>query len=190
MKRIIVFGSGNGSNFEAIAKSIIRENLPIKILFVFSENPSAFILKRAEKLGIPTKVIDFKKFKKREDFDKEVLEMLQKNEPWDLLVLAGYMKILPPEIVRKYKGKIINIHPALLPSFRGLNAIEKAWKHKVKITGVSIHFVDEGVDTGPIITQIPVRIKENDTLESLEERIHKVEHLIYIEVIKKLLKIL
>ena len=116
--------------------------------------------------------------------------MLQKNEPWDLLVLAGYMKILPPEIVRKYKGKIINIHPALLPSFRGLNAIEKAWKHKVKITGVSIHFVDEGVDTGPIITQIPVRIKENDTLESLEERIHKVEHLIYIEVIKKLLKIL
>jgi len=109
------------------------------------------------------------------------------EEPFDLLVLAGYMRILPPEIVRRFWGKIVNIHPSLLPAFPGLHAIEKAFKHGVKVTGVSVHLVDEGVDTGPILAQEPVRIRPEDTLESLEERIHRVEHRLYLRVITSIL---
>jgi phosphoribosylaminoimidazolecarboxamide formyltransferase/IMP cyclohydrolase len=187
MKRIIIFGSGSGSNFEAIAKAIKEESLPIEILYVFSENPDAYILERAKRLGIPSKVIDYKKTGSRKEFNRKVFDMLKESEPFDLLVLAGYMKILPTDIVKRYYGKIINIHPALLPSFPGLHAIERAFRKGVKVTGVTVHFVDEGVDTGPIIAQVPVEIEEDDTLETLEEKIHRVEHQLYIEVIKELL---
>jgi len=186
-KRIIIFGSGSGSNFEAIVKHIRREGAPIDVLFVFSENPDAYILERAKRLGIERKVVDYKKVGDRKKFNSIVMKILQEAEPFDLLVLAGYMKILPPEIVRRYEGKIINIHPALLPSFRGLHAIERAFNEGVKVTGVSVHYVDEGVDTGPIIAQVPVRVEEGDTIGSLEEKIHRVEHFLYYRVIKRIL---
>lgn len=187
MKRVIVFGSGFGSNFEAIIRGINEEGLPINILYVFSDNPEAYILERAKKHGIEAKVIDYNSIGNRREFNDRVLDMLIESEPFDLLVLAGYMRILPPSIVRRYYGKIINIHPSLLPAFRGLHAVERAFEAGVKVTGVTVHFVDEGVDTGPIIEQIPVRIEEGETLDSLFEKIHRVEHSLYLKVIKKLL---
>jgi phosphoribosylaminoimidazolecarboxamide formyltransferase/IMP cyclohydrolase len=187
MKRIIVFGSGSGSNFEAIVQAIRRERLPIEVLFVFSENPNAFILERAQRLGIPSRVMDYKTIKERERYNAQVLQMLKEAEPWDLLVLAGYMKIIPKEIVQKYRNKIINIHPSLLPAFPGAHGIEEAFKAGMKVTGVTVHFVDEEVDTGPIIAQEPVPICETDTLETLEAKVHHLEHRLYISVIKRLL---
>lgn len=185
-KKIVVFGSGSGSNFEAIVKGIREKNLPIEVAHVFSDNPKAYILERAQRLGIAKKVIDYKAIGDRKLYNQKVLEMLE-EEPFDLLVLAGYMRILPPEIVRRFWGKIVNIHPALLPSFPGLHAIERAFKHGVKVTGVTVHLVDEGVDTGPILAQEPVQILPDDTLESLEEKIHGVEHRLYLQVITSLL---
>ncbi len=185
-KRIIILASGNGSNFEAIVNHIRQENLPITVEMLITDNPKAFAIKRAERLGIPYKIIDSRKFGSRSEYNKALDEFLSSIE-FDLMVLAGYMKILPAFIVRKYWRKIVNIHPSLLPAFPGLHAIEKAFEYGVKVTGVTVHFVDEGVDTGPIIAQECVKIEEDDTLETLEEKIHKVEHKIYIEAIKKVL---
>ncbi len=186
MKRIVVMGSGNGSNFQAIAEYIRDKNLPIEIVAMVTDNPKAFIIERAKNLGIPARVLDYKAIGDRDLYNKMLLELLQELSP-DLVVLAGYMRIVPPEIVNAFRGKMINIHPALLPSFPGLHGIEQAWSYGVKVTGVTVHFVDEGVDTGPIIDQVPVRIEEGDTLESLEARIHEAEHELYPKVIARIL---
>ncbi len=185
-KNIVILASGNGSNFEAIVNHIRKESLPINVKFLITDNPGAFAIQRAERLGIPYKVIDYKKFENRSEYNKALDRFLSSIE-FDLMVLAGYMKILPAFIVRKYWRRIVNIHPSLLPSFPGLHAIEKAFNYGVKVTGVTVHFVDEGVDTGPIIAQECVKVEEDDTLETLEEKIHKVEHKIYFEAIKKVL---
>ncbi len=184
--KLIVLASGNGSNFEAIVRHIRDENLPLKITHLLTDNPKAYALKRAERLGIPSKVLDYKSFDNRDEYNRALLKFL-KSLDFDLIVLAGYMRILPPFIVREFWRKIINIHPSLLPAFPGLHAIEKAYKYGVKVTGVTVHYVDEGVDTGPIIMQECVKIEDDDTLETLEEKIHKVEHEIYIKAIKKVL---
>ncbi len=186
-KKIIVFGSGSGMNFEAIAKHIQSEKLPIEILFVFSDKPNARILGKAKRFGINSNVIDYATTKDRAQFNRQVLNLLQSAEPWDLLVLAGYMRILPADIVQRYPKKIINIHPSLLPAFPGVHAIEKTMNARVKITGVTVHYVDEGVDTGPIIAQMPVALAEKETLQSLEEKIHRAEHQLYIQAIEKVL---
>ena len=185
-KRIVVLASGRGTNFEAIVRYIRENELPIEVVSLITDNPKAGALERAKRLGVPAKVIDYKKIGDRRLYNELLKEAIDEAAP-DLVVLAGYMKILPPEIVRPYFGKIVNIHPALLPAFPGLNAIERAYKHGVKVTGVTVHFVDEGVDTGPIIAQECVRIEPDDTLESLEEKIHKVEHELYPRVIRELL---
>lgn len=187
MKKIIVFGSGEGTNFQAIADAIRREGAPIEVLFVFSDDPHAPILSRAERFGIPTRAIDYGSCRDEKEYNARVLELLVEAEPWDLLVLAGYMRILPPEIVRRYAGKIVNIHPSLLPAFRGLRAVERALEAGVKVTGVTVHLVDEGVDTGPILAQEAVPVLPGDTPETLRERIHAVEHRLYFQVIKRLL---
>jgi len=184
--KLIVFASGNGSNFEAIANHIKEEDLPFVIQYLLTDNPRAFAIERAKKLNIPVKILDYKSFESRDAYNRAVFKFL-KSQDVDLIVLAGYMRILPAFIVREYWRKIVNIHPSLLPAFPGLHAIEKAFNYGVKVTGVTVHFVDEGVDTGPIIMQECVKIEENDTLESLEEKIHKVEHRIYIQAIKKIL---
>ena len=186
MKRIVVMGSGNGSNFQAIAEYIRDKNLPIEIAAMVTDNPKAFIIERAKNLGVPARVLDYKAIGDRDLYNKMLLELLQELSP-DLVVLAGYMRILPPEIVRAFSRRIINIHPALLPSFPGLHGIEQAWSYGVKVTGVTVHFVDEGVDTGPIIDQVPVRIEEGDTLETLEAKIHEAEHELYPKVIARIL---
>jgi phosphoribosylglycinamide formyltransferase-1 len=177
--RVAVFASGNGTNLQAI----IDANVPsAEIVLVFSNNPDAYALERAAKHGIPTEVLDHKNFSSREDYDREILRVI---EPYEvgLIALAGYMRILSPLFVRAYKNRIINIHPALLPSFPGIHAARQALEAGVKYTGVTIHFVDKGVDTGPIILQSVVHVHDDDTEDSLLERIHVEEHKIYPEAI-------
>jgi len=186
MKKIVVMGSGNGSNFQAIAEYIRNNGLPIEIVAMITDNPKAFIIERAKNLGIPARVLDYKAIGDKDLYNKMLLDLLNELGP-DLVVLAGYMRILPPEIVKAFERRIVNIHPSLLPSFPGLHGIEQAWSYGVKVTGVTVHFVDEGVDTGPIIDQVPVRIEEGDTLETLEKKIHEAEHELYPRVIARIL---
>ncbi len=173
--RVAVFASGSGTNLQAIIDAQIQT---IEISVVFSNKSDAYALERAKTHNIPIEVIDHKGYESREDYDSEVIKVL---EPYklDLLVLAGFMRILSPVFVRAYKGKIVNIHPALLPSFPGINSARQALEYGVKYTGVTVHFVDEGVDTGPIILQSVVEIEDSDTEETLLQKIHKVEHQIY-----------
>ena len=177
--RLAVFVSGSGTNLQAIIDARIPS---VEIVLVFSNNPGAFALERASKSGIPCDVLDHKSYASREEYDGEVLKLI---EPYniDLIALAGFMRILTPRFVKAYKNRIMNIHPALLPSFPGVNAARQALEAGVKHTGVTVHFVDEGVDTGPIILQTVVPVHDDDTEESLLQRIHDVEHRIYPEAI-------
>lgn len=173
--------SGNGSNFENIVKKLSNK-VEIKLL---TENKNAYVIKRAEFLQVKTDIIDFKSFS-RDEFNYNLYNYL-KNETPDLVVLAGFMKILPPQVVGAFK--IVNIHPSLLPSFPGINSIKKAYEYGVKYTGVTVHWVDEGIDTGKIINQFCLKINENDSLENLEKKIHNLEHENYPFVLKELLDI-
>jgi len=171
MKKVAVFGSGNGSNFQAIAEYFKDRDVEFTCI---SDRQDAFILERARKLGINRLHVPF----------KETYNYLNTNK-FDLVVLAGYMRIFPANVVKL--AKIINIHPSLLPSFKGKGVIETAYNSGVKVTGVSVHYVNEDVDSGEIIAQVPVMIKDNMTLETLETSIHAVEHKLYPLAIEKLL---
>ncbi len=172
---------------ESILKSIKRKKIPINPAVVISNNHNAKGLKIAKKLGINTVVIESKNFKgSRWQYDKKVIESLRKHgvTPRNGIVcLAGFMRIISPGFIKKYKNRIINIHPALLPAFPGLGAQKQALDHGVKYSGCTVHFVDVGMDTGPIIIQAVVKIKENDSIESLSKRILKKEHKIYPEAV-------
>lgn len=178
--RLAVFVSGNGTNLQAIIDAKICN---VEIVVVLSNNPSAYAVERAKKHGIPVEIVDHRNFPSRQEFEREILIRL---EPYniDLIVLAGFMRILSPFFIRSYKNRIINLHPALLPSFPGTHAARQALDYGVKFTGCTVHFVDEGVDTGPIILQAVVPIYDTDTEDSLLERIHKEEHKIYPEAIR------
>ena len=178
MINIGVLASGRGTNLQAIIEDIKEGKIEGRISIVISDNRNAFALKRAEQNNIETHYIDFNKFKSREDYDKKIIECLKKKDV-DLVVLAGYMRILSSYFIKMYKNKIMNIHPALLPSFPGLHVQRKAIDHGVKISGCTVHFVDEGLDSGPIIIQRAVEVKEDDTEEALTKRILKEEHQIY-----------
>jgi phosphoribosylglycinamide formyltransferase-1 len=178
--RLAVFVSGSGTNLQAIIDAKITS---VEIVVVVSNNPEAYAIERAKKHSIPVDVIDHKQHSSREEFEKEVIRRL---EPYrvDLIALAGFMRILSPFFVRAYKNRIMNLHPALLPLFPGIHAAKQALDFGVKFTGCTVHFVDEGVDTGPIILQAVVPIYDDDTEETLLERIHKEEHRIYPEAIR------
>ena len=178
MINIGVLASGRGTNLQAIIEAVEEGIIEGEISIVVSDNPDAYALKRAKQHNIETQYVDFKSFKNREDYDKKVVECL-KEKKIDLVVLAGYMKILTHYFIKVYKNKIMNIHPALLPSFSGLHAQKQAVEYGVKVSGCTVHFVDEGVDLGPIILQKAVEVKDDDTEESLAERILKEEHQIY-----------
>ena len=179
--------SGRGSNMESILKSIKKKRIPIKPAVVISNKPNAKGLKIAQKLGVNVEVIESKGFKgSRWQYDKKVIEVLTKygvTQRNGLVCLAGFMRIISPEFVKKYKNRIINIHPALLPAFPGLDSQKQALDYGVKYSGCTVHFVDSGMDTGPIIIQSIVKIKENDTEETLSKRILKEEHKIYPEAV-------
>jgi len=178
MVNIGVLVSGSGTNLQAIIEAIEAGKIEGKICIVISDNPDAYAIKRAKKYNIKTQYINYKEFSNREEYDKKIISVL-KEKDCDLVVLAGYMKILTPCFINVYKNKIMNIHPALLPSFPGLHVQKKAIDHGVKVSGCTVHFVDEGLDSGPIIIQQVVEVKDDDTEESLAERILREEHRIY-----------
>jgi len=180
---IAVLCSGSGTNLQAIIDNVKSGYIPAKIVLVVSDKKEAFALERANKAGIETIALDKKDYKSREDFDKELIKHLKKRDV-GLVVLAGFMRLLSGYFIKEYKNKIINIHPALLPSFKGTHGVKDALECGVKVTGVSVHFVDENLDNGPIITQKCVDIKDDDTEKTLLERVHIEEHKIYPEAIK------
>lgn len=173
---IAVFISGYGSNLQAL----LDYNLPIA--FVASNNPSAYGLERAKKAGVPTYVEQTAVLR---NFEKMAHEKCIEHDV-KLIVLAGFMRILTPRFVNKWENRIVNIHPSLLPAFKGKNAIQEAFDYGVKVTGITIHYVDKGMDTGRIIEQAPINIFENYTLEKLEEVIHRIEHVWYPPIVKKI----
>jgi len=180
---IAVFCSGNGSNFQAIVDSLKDAKFSAKIALMVCDNPQAFALKRARKEKIKTLLIERKSFKTKDEFEAELIRNLEK-ENIELICLAGFMRILSSGFVQRYRNKILNIHPALLPSFKGTQGIKDALDYGAKATGITVHFVDEKMDHGPIVLQRALEIKEDDTEESLSLRIHEVEHELYPQAIK------
>jgi phosphoribosylglycinamide formyltransferase-1 len=181
LKRLGILLSGRGSNFEAIAKNVLARRLDCEIGFVFSNKPNAPGLVRARELGLPCGSLASSGVG-RVEFDLQVAGLLSQYEI-DLVCLAGYMRILSGEFVSKFRGKLLNIHPSLLPAFPGLDAQHQALEHGVKVTGCTVHFVDENLDSGPILLQAPVPVLDSDTADSLSLRILAEEHRIYSEAI-------
>ena len=188
MLNLAILISGRGSNMEAILKSIKRKKIRINPAVVIANKPDAAGLKIAKRLGVKTEVVDSSDYKgKRVEYDKKIISVLNKygvTPKNGLVCLAGFMRIISPQFVRKYKNRMMNIHPALLPSFPGLNAQEQTIKFGAKFSGCTVHFADEGVDTGPIIIQAIIKVKDDDTKESLSKRILLKEHIIYPQAVK------
>lgn len=185
--KIAVFASGNGSNFEAIVKSMNQGEIEGAIVLVFSDRTEAYVLERAKSLQIPVRSFSPKQFTNKVEYEREILKELEAKEV-ELLVLAGYMRLIGPTLLNAYPNRILNIHPALLPEFPGLHGIRDAFEAGVKQTGVTVHYVDNGVDTGPILAQKRVNIEENETLASLELKIHQAEHQLYPEVVQEVIQ--
>jgi phosphoribosylglycinamide formyltransferase-1 len=179
--------SGRGSNLQAIIEAVERGDIAAKVAVVISNNADAYGLERAKKHNIPAIVVDAKAFENKDKYEEEIVSLLEKHKV-DLVCLAGYMKIVGPVLLGKYKGKMLNIHPALLPAFPGLHVQKKALDYGVKVAGCTVHFVDEGCDTGPIIVQKVVPVEEGDTEDSLSARILEEEHKAYPEAIDLLAK--
>ncbi len=177
--------SGRGTNMLAIADSCITGLLDARISFVASDEPSAKGLEEASRLGIDTRILPYRESGKEKS--EEILQGLLEGSGANLIILAGFMRILSPGFVFRWRERIINIHPSLLPSFPGTGSIRKAWEHGVKITGVTVHMVDEIVDNGRILAQEPVRIMPGMTLEELEDNIHRTEHILYSRTLRDLL---
>lgn len=179
-----VFASGTGSNFQAIVDD---KDLPCKIVLLVCDKPNAQVVEKAQKQGIKSFVFSAKDYENKAAYEQEIVNVLERNEiEW--IFLAGYMRLLGETILNTYEGKIINIHPSLLPAFPGKDAIARAFEAGVDETGVTIHYVDAGMDTGPIIAQEAVKVLEGDTVESLQARIQEVEHRLYPKVIKELIQ--
>ena len=183
MLKIGVLASGRGSNFQSIIDERESDRLKADIVLLITDNPSAFAIQRAKKHNIEYSIILPKKYSSRNDFFKEVADELKKKNV-ELVVLAGFMRIVGKPLIDAFPNRIMNIHPALLPSFPGLHGQKQALEYGVKISGCTVHFVDEGVDTGPIIIQAAVPVFQNDTEETLSERILRFEHKIYPEAIR------
>lgn len=181
--RLVVLISGNGSNLQAIIDSISKDKLPAKIVAVISNKADAYGLKRAEKAGIPHQVLPHTDFSERKLYDQALKQLIDQYQP-DLVVLAGFMRILSDEFVEHYSHKMMNIHPSLLPKYRGLNTHQRALDAGDKEHGCSVHFVTPTLDDGPVILQAKVAIKEDDTVESLSARVHEQEHRIYPQAIR------
>ncbi|MDP4086050.1 MAG: phosphoribosylglycinamide formyltransferase [Bacillota bacterium] len=186
MRNIAVFASGNGSNFQAIIDVIQMGELDANISLLVCDRPGVYAIERAKKSGIPSFVFNPKEYSSKEDYEKDITTEL-KSLGVEFVVLAGYMRLIGPTLLNEYEGKIVNIHPSLLPDFPGKDAIGQALRSGVKVSGVTIHFVDAGMDTGPIIVQERVRIEDNETIESLQKKIHAVEHKLYPSILQMLL---
>jgi phosphoribosylglycinamide formyltransferase 1 len=179
---IAVFASGRGTNFAAIIRAVKKGAIKANLALLVCDQPGAGAIARAKRAGIKVALVKREDFATKKDFEAKIIQHLEENKI-DLIVLAGYMRIVGAELLTKYRGRILNIHPALLPSFKGREGIKDAFDYGVKFTGVTVHFVDEEMDAGPIILQAALKIEEDDTLASLEKKIHKIEHKIYPEAI-------
>ncbi|MGN7376079.1 phosphoribosylglycinamide formyltransferase [Bacillus halotolerans] len=186
MKKFAVFASGNGSNFEAIVTRLKEENWDAAVSLLVCDKPQAKVIERAERFQIPSFAFEPKSYENKAAFERAIIEQLHLHEA-ELIVLAGYMRLIGDTLLQAYGGKIINIHPSLLPAFPGIDAVGQAYRAGVKVAGITVHYVDEGMDTGPIIAQKAIEITEEDTLETIEHHIHKLEHKWYPSVIKELL---
>lgn len=177
---VSVFVSGNGGNLQAIIDAAIKG---VRIAPVVCNNPGAYAVHRARSSGLPVEIVDHRLFSSRFGFEEEIAARLARYSP-DLIALAGFMRILSPFFIKRFAGRIMNIHPSLLPSFPGASAVKQALDYGVRHTGCTVHFVDEGVDTGPVVMQSVVSITPEDTEDTLSRKIHKEEHRIYPEAIR------
>jgi phosphoribosylglycinamide formyltransferase 1 len=180
--RLGILVSGSGTNMENIAIKIGEGTIPAQIAVVISNVSGAYALLRAKSHGLESAFIDPRSFQDRDAYDGEVVRVLEENQV-DLVVLAGYMLLVGNDFVNRFRHRIMNIHPALLPSFPGTSGVADALEYGAKVTGVTVHFVDEGLDTGPIILQEAIAIREGDTEETLYPRIHEIEYRLYPEAI-------
>ena len=185
MKKIAVFASGSGTNFQAIVDSIKEGRLAAKIELLVCDKPGAKVIDRASKEWVDTFVFSPKKYPEKSYFEAEIVEQLRAKNV-ELIVLAGYMRLIGDTLLHAYRNKIVNIHPSLLPAFPGKDAIGQAFQSGADMTGVTIHYVDEGMDTGPIIAQRELSIEPEDTLESIEEKVHRIEHEFYPQILQSL----
>ncbi len=178
-----VLVSGRGSNLQAILDAINADRLTAKIGVVISDNPEANALRRVAGMDIPTAVVERKKYGSKQEFEAAIIEQLDLHHV-ELVLLAGFMRILSPQFINRFPMRIMNIHPALLPSFPGLDAQEQAIRYGVKVSGATVHFVDEGMDSGPIILQEAVPVEDDDTVTTLAERILHLEHRLYVRAVR------
>ncbi|HIW33650.1 MAG TPA: phosphoribosylglycinamide formyltransferase [Candidatus Paenibacillus intestinavium] len=181
--RIAVFASGQGSNFQAIVDAVQEKKLDASIELLVCDKPLAPVIARAEQAGVEAFVFKPKDYASREAYEQEILAIMQQKQV-DLVVLAGYMRIITSVLVEPYYGRMLNVHPSMLPSFPGVNALGQALDYGVKVTGVTVHYVDGGLDSGPIVAQRAVAIEAGDTEESLAARIHTIEQELYPQVIQ------
>ncbi|MDN4494897.1 phosphoribosylglycinamide formyltransferase [Ureibacillus aquaedulcis] len=184
--KIAVFASGSGSNFQAIQQAIEDGKLDARIEIVVTDKPDAYVVKRAGNFNIAVFSFVAKQYASKADYEQEIIDTLKEHEV-DWIILAGYMRLIGSTLLSAFSNRIVNIHPSLLPSFPGKDAIGQAMEHGVKVTGVTVHFVDEGMDTGPILSQAAVEVVDGDR-SATEARIHAVEHELYTSTLQKLFK--
>ncbi len=187
MKKVVFLVSGGGTNMENLIKRMKSGEIPAEPTLVICNRPEAGAIDRAALLRVPACVIDHEQFASRSEFDQELAGVIDSSGA-DLICLAGFMRLLTPEFVNRYPKKLINIHPSYLPNFPGAHAIRDAYIAKAKETGVTVHYVDTGVDTGPIILQKKLPIYLGETLEAVEARVHEMEYEIYPEALNLILK--
>jgi phosphoribosylglycinamide formyltransferase-1 len=182
INNLAIFASGRGSNFSAIAKAVKQKKIKAKLAVLVCDQPLAPVIKRAQRAGVRVVLVNRQDFTSRLNFEAAIIQRL-KDYKVDLIILAGFMRLLSPDFVRRYRGRIMNIHPSLLPAFKGAQAIKDAFEARAGHTGVTVHFVDEEVDHGPVLLQQKIKIRDNDTQATLEQRIHRLEHKLYPQAI-------
>ena len=183
--KIGVLLSGSGTNLQAIIDAIAAEQLPVEIVHVLSSRPDAYGIQRAQAAGIPVTVFNRDSYVDPREADRRIVDVMQESGA-EYLVMAGYMRKVTSVILDAYPDRVLNLHPALLPSFKGAHAIQDAFDAGVKVTGVTVHFANEDYDKGPIVAQEAVRVYETDTVDDLEARIHGVEHELYQQVLRQI----
>ncbi len=185
MKRLAIFASGNGTNFEAVVSACADGRIDAEVVLLVCDKPMAAVVERAQKNHIAFFVFNPKDYVSKAEYEQEIVNLLT-DKAVDLICLAGYMRLLSDVLLDHYAGRIINIHPSLLPAFKGAHAIEQAFEYGVKVYGVTIHYVDATMDGGPIIAQQAIPYEGNDVTE-LERMVHAVEHELYVNTINKLI---
>lgn len=185
MKNIAIFASGSGTNFEALVQAVEENKINGKVVLMVCDKKNAYVVERAKNHNIPAFIFSAKDYKSKEEYEQVIVNKLDECKV-DLVCLAGYMRICGNVLLKNYEGKIINIHPALLPSFKGAHGIQDAFDYGVKVFGVTIHYVDQDIDSGKIIAQRAFQYKEGETVDEVEARIHEIEHILYPEVVSKI----